>query len=222
VRVIDLRYWWYTASGSLYAPKGGQNLAPRQHLREWKGDRRQSDAAAARMVREYRRRYPDKAVLCSLDRANGWAVLAAGGSLPDLPPAAADVAAAAARMRPLELHPSSRSADVGRISNPSTPPGRIGNPSYETRTPDQAREPDAGLSDRQWALAEPGRGYLVYSAAADRVRLDLTDAPGAFNAVRIDPRTGQREPGEPIQGGRVVEMESPGGSPWVLWLTRGP
>ena len=30
VAVIDLRYWWYAADGSLYAPKGGENLSPRQ------------------------------------------------------------------------------------------------------------------------------------------------------------------------------------------------
>ncbi len=34
VDVIDIRYWAYTADGELYAPDGGQNLAPRQHLRQ--------------------------------------------------------------------------------------------------------------------------------------------------------------------------------------------
>ena len=33
VSVIDIRYWWYQADGSAYAPKGGQNLSPRQHAR---------------------------------------------------------------------------------------------------------------------------------------------------------------------------------------------
>jgi hypothetical protein len=103
VNVIDLRYWWYTGNGSLYAPKGGQNLAPRQHLREWKADRSMSAAATARQVREYRDRCPDKAILCSLDRADGWAVLAAGGSAPNLP-ASIDgrLLAAVPRMRPFE------------------------------------------------------------------------------------------------------------------------
>jgi hypothetical protein len=85
VAVIDLRYWWYTADGSLYAPKGGQSLAPRQHWRQWSGNRQRSDTQVARQVREYRRRYPDKAILCSLDRVNAAAVLAAGGSIPNLP-----------------------------------------------------------------------------------------------------------------------------------------
>jgi hypothetical protein len=104
VGVIDLKYWWYAADGSLYAPKGGQNLSPRQHDREWTGNRKRSDSQVARQVREYRTRYPDKAILCSLDRASGWAVLAAGGSVPDLP-AGTDrrLLAAVSRMKPLHF-----------------------------------------------------------------------------------------------------------------------
>jgi len=45
-----------------------------------------SDRQTARQIREYRSRYPDKAILCSFEPANGWAVLAAGGSIPRLPP----------------------------------------------------------------------------------------------------------------------------------------
>src|SRR5262249_33952541 len=86
VSVIDLKYWWYTARGGVYDPKGGESLAPRQQLRAWKGGKSRSDGAVARQVREYRARFPDKAVLCSLRPANGWAVLAAGGSVP-APPA---------------------------------------------------------------------------------------------------------------------------------------
>jgi hypothetical protein len=36
-------------------------------------------------VRDYRSRYPDKAVLFSADSRFGWAVLLGGGSLPQLP-----------------------------------------------------------------------------------------------------------------------------------------
>ena len=101
VAVIDLKYWWYTADGGVYDPKGGENLAPRQHLREWKGSKSHSDAATARAVREYRTKFPDKAVTVSYDGANGWAVAAAGGSVPNLP-AGCDKALLAAlpRMKP--------------------------------------------------------------------------------------------------------------------------
>jgi hypothetical protein len=85
VSVVELKYWWYTADGTLYAPEGGKNLAPRQQLREWQGSRKRSVEATARAVREYRVRYPDKAILFADGPDDGWAVLAAGGSLPALP-----------------------------------------------------------------------------------------------------------------------------------------
>jgi hypothetical protein len=101
VSVIDLKYWWYTADGGVYDPKGGENLAPRQQLREWKGSKSRSDASVARAVREYRQRFPDKAVTVSLDGASGWAVLAAGGSIPRLPPGTDPaLRAAVVRMKP--------------------------------------------------------------------------------------------------------------------------
>jgi hypothetical protein len=88
VDVIDVRYWAYTADGGLYAPKGGQNLAPRQHLRQTR-QRPGGAAAIVRAVREYRDRYPDKAVIYSAEEncpsiRDGWATLIAGGSLADV------------------------------------------------------------------------------------------------------------------------------------------
>jgi hypothetical protein len=115
VSVIDLKYWWYTADGKLYAPPGGANLAPRQQLREWRGSRSRSDASIARQVREYRLKYPGKAVMSSLDGAGPWAVAAAGGSLPNLPAKTdARLLKALMRMRPLESEVTFVLADPGR------------------------------------------------------------------------------------------------------------
>ncbi len=87
ISVVDLKYWWVAANGALYAPKGGVSLAPRQHQRLWKGG--QPDAASvAGMVREYRTRFPDKAVITDLGQAEGWSLLFAGGSFAKLPPTA--------------------------------------------------------------------------------------------------------------------------------------
>jgi hypothetical protein len=85
VDLIELKYWWYTADGGLYAPEGGKSLAPRQQWREWKGSRKRSDEQTARQIREYRDRYPGKAILWAAGGANPWVVLAAGGSIPELP-----------------------------------------------------------------------------------------------------------------------------------------
>ncbi len=86
VDVIDIRYWYYKDDGSVYAPEGGVNLAPRQHARQMKVGK-ETDAQVYRAVREYRDKYSDKAVIYSTPGANrfGWSVLMAGGSLPALP-----------------------------------------------------------------------------------------------------------------------------------------
>lgn len=62
VDVIELRYWFRTDDGREFAPAGGTELAPRQHQRLWKGGRPSATAIAA-MVREYRGRFPEKAVI---------------------------------------------------------------------------------------------------------------------------------------------------------------
>jgi len=97
VDVIDIRYWAYTADGGLYAPSGGQNLAPRQHLRQTR-QKPGGAAAIVKAVREYRDRYPDKAILYNAEEncpsiRDDWATLIAGGSLADvkLPPNLAQI-----------------------------------------------------------------------------------------------------------------------------------
>jgi hypothetical protein len=184
VSVIDLKYWWYAADGSLYAPRGGRSLSPRQQLRAWKGSKSRSDVQTARQVREYRNRYPDKAVLCSFDKAGGWAVLAAGGSIPNLPHLKdVPLLAALPRMKPYELA--------------------------------------KGLTGRQWALAEPGRHYLVYSSAGGKVRLNLSATRETFAARWIDPRTGAvTEANETVRGGKKLDFSAPKATACVLWLTR--
>lgn len=84
VDVIDIRYWAYAADG-LYAPPGGKNLSPRQFLRQNKL-RPGGFAAIVKAVREYRTRFPDKAVTYYADQncpsaRDGWAVTIGGGSL---------------------------------------------------------------------------------------------------------------------------------------------
>ena len=97
ISVVDFRYWWTTDQGT-FAPQGGQNLAPRQFERQWKGGR-PNDQNLAQMAAEYRRRFPDKPVICNFNQA-GWAFLCAGGSMPRLP--------ATTEVRLLEAIPSMR------------------------------------------------------------------------------------------------------------------
>jgi hypothetical protein len=179
VSVIDLKYWWYTAKGGVYDPKGGESLAPRQQLRAWKGGKSRSDAALARQVREYRARFPDKAVLCSLRPANGWAVLAAGGSVPALPALTdARLLAALPDMKPLVCR------SLTRTSGPSPRPGGTtwcirwgagrsgwtcpGRPGPTRRTGStgrpgrRARHPGRSPATARPSCASPGRGRRCF------------------------------------------------------------
>src|SRR5690554_7873460 len=86
VDVIDIRYWAQKADGSLYAPEGGQHLAPRQHARINASGKRNFESVY-QSVLPYRLNHPDKVIVYSEGRYDqfGWAVLFAGGSLPVLP-----------------------------------------------------------------------------------------------------------------------------------------
>ena len=86
INVIDIRYWYYEGNGKIYAPDGGQSLAPRQEERIYK-PKAPTFEQVYHAVHEYKQKYPDKAVLYSADGYDhfGWAVLIAGGSLPALP-----------------------------------------------------------------------------------------------------------------------------------------
>ncbi len=65
IDIIDIRYWHYNTK-ECWAPKGGQNLSPRQHLRKWqKGKVGKEEVQKA--ITEYQQRYPDKVVIYSAE-----------------------------------------------------------------------------------------------------------------------------------------------------------
>ena len=88
VDVIVFRYWWQTDDG-LYAPEGGQNLAPRQFQRQ-SGGGAPTDVSLAMMAAEYRAKFPSKPVIAAGEQGlnlshSSWAYVCAGGSMPNLP-----------------------------------------------------------------------------------------------------------------------------------------
>jgi hypothetical protein len=105
VNVVDIRYWWYQADGTPYAPEGGLSMSPRQLERVIK-HRGSSFPQVYRAVNEYKKKYPDKAVMYSADGQSqfGWAALIAGGSLPDIrSPIEPALLAAIPTMHPTEI-----------------------------------------------------------------------------------------------------------------------
>lgn len=85
VDIIDIRYWHYNTKG-IYAPEGGKNMAPRQHMRKMKAGKI-TFTEAYKAVSEYKQKFPEKAVTFYAQNypALGWAVLMAGGSCPVIP-----------------------------------------------------------------------------------------------------------------------------------------
>jgi hypothetical protein len=85
VDVIDFKNWWYTSKGTAYDPPGGQQVAPRKQLTGWKGPKDMSPEGTLRQVREYRAKFPDKAIIITYGARNdGWGIVAAGGSMTGL------------------------------------------------------------------------------------------------------------------------------------------
>ena len=84
VDIIDIRYWHYNTKG-LWAPPAGKNMAPRQFMRKMKVGKT-GFAEAYNAVKEYRVKYPDKAVTFFSQQypQYGWAILMAGGSCPNV------------------------------------------------------------------------------------------------------------------------------------------
>ncbi len=103
IDLIDIRFWHYQGDGTTYEPKGGQNLAPRQHARLLK-PKASSFEQVYRAVKEYRLKFPGKAVMYSGDGYDqfGWAAFMAGGSLASLPKLDETFLAAASLMQPVD------------------------------------------------------------------------------------------------------------------------
>ncbi|MHC4643412.1 MAG: DUF6298 domain-containing protein [Planctomycetota bacterium] len=80
ISTLCLSYWWYNGDGTLYAPKGGQQIPAR-----YTGNisKRTTPQSLYRQIREYRLRYPNKAIIQhhKVELEKTWAFLMGGGSM---------------------------------------------------------------------------------------------------------------------------------------------
>lgn len=86
IDIIQIQYWFYRVPdkrnpSDIWAPGGGLNMAPRQHMRRQQVGKT-GFAEAYRSVYEYTSQFPDKAVTFYAQTYPqlGWAILMAGGS----------------------------------------------------------------------------------------------------------------------------------------------
>ena len=103
IDIIDIRYWHYNTD-SLWAPPAGKNLAPRQFMRKMKVGKTGFEEAY-RAVKEYRTKYPAKAVTFFAQQypQYGWAILMAGGSMPNVTVESSEFLQAVCSMKPMDL-----------------------------------------------------------------------------------------------------------------------
>ncbi|WP_207427574.1 DUF6298 domain-containing protein [Pedobacter sp. SYSU D00535] len=86
VDIVEVLQWHYREDGSVYAPPGGQSLAPRQFARILNPGN-SSFEQIFRAVSELKAKFPEKAVVYSTGggRFAEWAEFIAGGSLTSIP-----------------------------------------------------------------------------------------------------------------------------------------
>lgn len=151
----DAGFWYY--GENLYAPVGGKNLAPRQWQRQLNpGNAGLSDVI--RMIREYKKRYPDKAfVYLGNDfREGNWQMLLAGGSLPKLK-LDPELTKSIVRMSPVsdDLLADGTSSYLMYVRDPATPLPANSSRHYRRRYID----PQTG----QWISSEhPEPPYILW------------------------------------------------------------
>ncbi len=233
ISVIDLRYWWYTPDGRLFAPAGGRQIPGRftgaftaaagsaqmrnirLQLQRYVGHgMRAPDGTTAqqiyRQVREYRDRFPHKAILHQIPagRRESWAFLMAGGSLliGQMPYAGG------------KDPRSYESPEACRVIQPTYNFIRrhMADSLWHMRPADRVRP----TSPTTWCLSDPGHEYLVYAMQGGKFGIDLSTTSGTFLARWLNPRSGRLAPAKNhvIKAGRIAGFATPDRQDWALWL----
>jgi len=215
ISTICLSYWWYNADGTLFAPQGGREVAGR-----YTGNlpKETTPESLYRQIREYRRLYPDKAIIqhhdVQLEKA--WAFLMGGGSMivarmqyaDSLPP-----------KQPWEPPDTYIAPEESLLIQPTYDFIRthLAGELPRMKPADVVRENE----DRIWCLAERSKEYLVFALRGGPFGIDLSDAPGtSFNAQWFDPRSGDLSPAADglVSGGSTASFTAPNDRCRVLWL----
>jgi hypothetical protein len=215
VSTICLSYWWYNGDGALYAPQGGKEVAGRYTGELPKNTTPQS---LYRQIREYRLRYPEKAIIqhhpAEIEKA--WAFLMGGGSM------------IIARMQYADSRPPKKPWEPPE-SYIAPPESEVILPTYNFINEHLAsvlprmRPQDVAVNDgdNNWCLSDGEGNYLIFALAGGRIALDLSEASkGPFRARWFDPRKGEliRLNDDKIVGGGQISVETPDEQCWALWL----
>lgn len=211
VTAIGFHGWLYRADGRLFAIKGGLDRAPRQQ---------RPDIATQAELDALRQAIDDPARLAQADFLNGPEFQRLFDTLWKGSPFMHYRARREYRDSYPELvllEPGDEFPDVTRAVEALVPR----DVRSSTRPADIVRHP----RETSWAMADPGRAYVVYAMAGGTVDLDLTNDVASYELQFVDAAAPVLVPAAAIPGGRVVTLTPPPAlstRPWVAWLRRIP
>jgi hypothetical protein len=222
IGTIDVRYWLTLPDGTIEAPTSGRQV-PGRYI---DNGGHMTPLQVYNQVREYRTRYPEKAIVHLLDGPQDQAVafLMAGGSMlirclgyAREYPETYEMPLGCDQILPVyDFLRNYLAADLPRMK-----PLDVLN-----------------KTDTLFCLGERGKDYLIYMPFGNqRFKIDLTDAPGTFEATWIGMRLGKvftaqgsfnGTPKEArirgylgtIEGGKMVDLFGMDWRPWMLWLKK--
>jgi Family of unknown function (DUF6298)/Putative collagen-binding domain of a collagenase len=198
VAVVDMRYWQYRPDGALWAPPGGKNLAFREAIVADFGKSGDTPPDTTpqqvyRQVREYRDRYPDKAIVAWNGGAGAIPILMAGGA------------------EALMLNPSAGQGQGHTVDR--TPLDAFVREHLAGVL--MKMKPRDGVGADAWCLADDAdESVLLYSLAGDSIRLLHPLRGTRYQGLWFDPRTGESRAAE-VTGS---EFRKPSTDPWLLLL----
>ncbi|HSV13306.1 MAG TPA: DUF6298 domain-containing protein [Tepidisphaeraceae bacterium] len=207
VAVIDMRYWQYRPDGSLWAPHGGQNLAFREMIAKDFGKMGDAPppttpAQLYRQVREYRDRYPDKAIVAWNGGVGPVPILMAGG-------------AQALMRNPSAGHGQGRSVD--RTPLDAFVREHLA-PVLMTMTPVDGVVENG---TENWCLADGGRAHLLLFSPRGATLKFAVDVGDGFRGVWFEASRGETHTVDDAIDARAgVTVAKPGDGNWVLFLAR--
>jgi hypothetical protein len=204
IAVIDLRYWQQQSDGKLWAPRGDVNLAFREQntVIFGRGLDTPPDTKPLfvyRGVREYRDKFPDRAIVAWHGGAGPIPVLMAGGAHalmrnPSAGQSQAVVADAAAFDRFVR-------AELGTVLPYLAP-----------------RDGWLESPDHNWCLADKGDNVVVYSLEGESFTLTSAFPRRRFEGTWFDPRTGKTQAMGPQRFIGGTAIKKPTAAEWLLRL----
>lgn len=228
IAVVDMRYWEYRPDGTLFAPMADENHAFRELIaREFPGYTNTPPPTTPeqvyREVREYRDRYPDKALMPMEEGVGPVPILMAGAAsesglktqAPTPPPAALENATA---MYPQQVPIRQVPAP---LSNADSIIDRFVHTYLATvlmkMSPKDGR---VAAPEHAWVLAggvpDP---VLIYSLSGADITL-ASQLPGKeYKAMWFDPRTGSAQDVPAMSGSGTAVLTKPDAREWLLLLT---